>query len=268
MLTGQHIARLGCALLLTGFPAPLLAEELAGQLERVQAEIKGLKAGQALIQQDLQAIKQLLSNRKPPPAPVRRPAGSTDVDVTANLANLPVKGAAQATVTLIEYTDFQCPFCKRHMELVMPSIQKNFVDTGKIRYVLRDFPLGFHSFAPKAHEAAHCAGEQGKYWEMHHTLFTNQQALQLEKLSGYAATAGVADLASFDACLADGRYAELGTQGLAEGKQAGVRGTPSFVLGLTGADGTTVKGTKFIRGAVTYGVFEKAINELLASVDD
>ena len=135
----------------------------------------------------------------------------------------------------------------------MPLIEKNYVATGKIRYVLRDFPLGFHALAAKAHESAHCAGEQGKYWEMHDALFTNQKALQPEKLPGYAETAGVADMAAFDACLEEGRYAELGKQGLVEGSRAGVQGTPSFVLGVTNPDGT-VKGTKFIRGAVSYAI--------------
>ena len=125
-------------------------------------------------------------------------------------------------------------------------------------------PRPFHANAAKAHEAAHCASEQDKYWEMHEVLFTNQKALQLQNLPKYAETAGVADVAAFETCLESGRYADRGKQSLKEGSEAGVSGTPSFLLGVVASDGSgTVKATKFIRGAQTYNVFEDAINEFL-----
>ena len=177
----------------------------------------------------------------------------------------PFKGPADAQVTLVEFTDYQCPYCARHKKSVMPEILKNYVDTGKIRYVLRDFPLAFHANAAKAHEAAHCASEQDKYWQMHEVLFTNQKALQLENLPKYAETAGVADVTAFESCLTSGRYADRGKQSLKEGSEAGVSGTPSFLLGVAATDGSgMVKATKFIRGAQAYNVFDDAIKELLS----
>jgi len=268
MQIGKHTALIGCAILALLAPAPALADATQAELERLNTEVKELRAGQATMVKQLVEIRQLLVGLKTP-APAAAPARPTVggvIDVTLNLAGVPSKGDKKARVTLVEYTDFQCPYCGRHLENVMPQIEKNFVDTGKIRYVLRDFPLGFHPLAAKAHESAHCAGEQGKYWEMHAALFTHQKALQPEKLPGYAKTAGVADMAQFDACLEAGRFSELGKQGLVEGSKVGVQGTPSFVLGITNPDGT-VKGTKFIRGAQGYAVFEAAINELLAKVD-
>ena len=85
-----------------------------------------------------------------------------------------VLGDDSATVTVIEFTDYQCPFCSRHFEQTFGQIKKNYIDTGKVKYVVRDFPLSFHSNAHKAAEAAECAGEQGKYWEMHEKLFKEQ----------------------------------------------------------------------------------------------
>jgi protein-disulfide isomerase len=146
----------------------------------------------------------------------------------------------------------------------MPELLKNYVETGKVRYVVRDYPLGFHKYAAKAHEAAHCAREQDRYWEMHEQLFANQKALQLENLPGYAESAGVADLAAFSACLESGQYAERGRKSLADGAKAGVSGTPSFLIGVMQPDGT-VKATKFIRGAQRYPVFDDAIKEVLSA---
>ena len=140
------------------------------------------------------------------------------------------------------------------------------MDTGKIRYVLRAFPLGFHPQAAKAQEAAHCATEQDRFWRMHEQLFAHQDALQPENLLQYAEAAGVADIAAFRDCLGSDRYAERAKKSIAEGMRAGVRGTPAFVLGLSEANGTTVRGMKLIYGVQGYAVFEKAINELLASV--
>jgi protein-disulfide isomerase len=273
MQMGKQLALIACTVLVMLSPGPAPADDTRAELERMNVELENLKAGQEVIVKELTKIRLLLADLKRP-APARpaagaaaaRPTAGGAIDITLDLAGAPSKGSDKARITLVEYTDYQCPYCGRHLQNTMPQIQKNFVDTGKVRYVLRDFPLGFHALAAKAHESAHCAGEQGKYWEMHQALFNNQKALQPEKLPVYAESAGVPDMAAFDACLEAGRFAALGKQGLVEGAKAGVQGTPSFVLGVTNSDGT-VHGTKFIRGAVSYAVFEAAIEELLAKVD-
>jgi protein-disulfide isomerase len=165
----------------------------------------------------------------------------------------------------VEYTDYQCPYCARHSQNVLPQLVKNFIEIGKIRYVLRDFPLAsIHPHAGKAHEAAHCAGEQDKYWELHDQLFAHQKGLQADKLAGYATTAVVADAAAFQACLDSGKYEGQTKTGVADGTKVGVRGTPSFALGRTEADGT-VKAVKLIRGAQGVHAFQTQIAALLAA---
>lgn len=227
-------------------------------LRTLRNEIRALKEGQQAIQQQLKDIQKLLTTRARPRSNVQ------DVNLSVNVAKDPTKGPSDARVTLIEFTDYQCPFCARHTQSVLPQLTKDFIDTGKIRYVLRDFPLAsIHKDAAKAHEAAHCAGEQGKYWEMHDQLFAHQRELQADKLAGYAETAGVTDGLAFQACVDSGKYAEQAKASVAEGSKVGVRGTPSFLLGLTEADGT-VKATKLIRGAQPYPVFQRHINALLA----
>jgi len=221
--------------------------------EVTQADIDALKAGQEAIQKELAEIKKLVS---PKPPPERVSAISHTVDIAAD----PVKGSANAPLTIIEYTDYQCPYCARHARSVLPQIQKNYIDTGKVRYVLRDFPLSFHQQAAKAGEAAHCAGDQDKYWEMHDQLFANQQGLGEDKLPGYAEAIGI-DVETFKTCLSSGKYADRVKANTLDGNEAGVRGTPSFVVGTS--DGTTVTGVKLIRGAVGYNDFQAAFDELL-----
>ena len=231
-------------------------------MSALSAEVQALKAGQKAIQEELRTIKQLLTNLRRPQQPQ---AAVRDINATLDVGSDPFQGSPEARVTLVEFSDYQCPYCGRHTKTVLPQLVKNYVETGKVRYVLRDFPLHFHQYAAKAHEAAHCAGEQEKYWEMHQQLFGNQGALQREKLPRYAEAAGVTDLAGFQDCLDSGKYAARTKQSLADGAKAGVSGTPSFVLGLTQPDGSTVKLVKFIRGAQAYQVFQKAIDDLISS---
>lgn len=223
----------------------------------LRSEIEALKEGQKAIRQDLKAIKELLTARQKARSPVQ------EVDRTIKVADDPAKGSKDAKVTLIEFTDYQCPFCSRHTKATLPQLEKDFIKTGKIRYVLRDFPLAaIHPLAAKAHEAAHCAGEQGNYWEMHDQLFANQKALQADKLPDYAKAAGVSDASAFQACLDGGKYEARTTASLKEGSEVGVRGTPSFLLGHTEANGT-VKAVQLIRGAQPFPVFQQHINALL-----
>lgn len=134
-----------------------------------------------------------------------------------------------------------------------------------MRYVARDFPLeSIHPFAFKAAEAARCAADQGKYWEMHDKLFSNQSALTADDLLNYAKAVG-ADGAKFKECLDSGKQASKIRSDMAEGQKAGVSGTPGFFLGLTEPNATTVKATKNIVGAQPYANFKEAIDSLLAS---
>ena len=118
-------------------------------------------------------------------------------------ASDPVKGLASAPITIMEYSDYQCPFCAR----VNPTLDRIMQSYGdKVKIVFKDFPLPNHAEAPKAAEAAHCAGEQGKYWQLHDRLFANQQALQVPQIKQYA-TALELDMNAFNQCLDSGKHA-------------------------------------------------------------
>ena len=163
-----------------------------------------------------------------------------------------MKGDANAPVTIIEFSDYECPFCGRHFSDTLPQIIEEYVDTGKVNIVFRDFPLGFHDKAQKAAEAAECAGEQDMYWEMHDKLFENQGDLSVDSLKTYAADVGL-DTEVFNECLDSGAMAEEVKKDMADGESYGVSGTPAnFING------------RFVSGAQPFSVFKQIIEEELA----
>ena len=227
-----------------------------GELGAIREDLERIKADLENVKRQLGQLLRLLTQpaQGAPPAP----AGP----VRASLGDVPALGRPDAPVTLVEFSDYQCPFCQRFFLTTLPALKKDYIDTGKVRYVFRDFPLDqIHPQARKAAEAVHCAGDQGKYWEMHDVLFGNQQALQPPKLSEHARALGL-DGARFDQCLTSGTHAARVHQGLTDGQAAGVQGTPGFVVAKT-TPGDTVDGTLVV-GAQPVEVFRRLIDELLA----
>ena len=186
--------------------------------------------------------------RKQGPA-IRVSLEAPRVNVAVAASN-PTLGSASAPITLIEFSDYQCPYCGR----VEPTLKRLRAAYGdKIRFVWKDFPLTqIHPQAFKAGEAAHCAGDQGKYWELHDVLFSKQSELQLDDLKRHALTLGLKTDA-FNQCLDSGKYAERVRDGVAEGGQLGVNSTPTVFI----------NGRRF-SGAQPYEVFAAAIDEELA----
>ena len=173
------------------------------------------------------------------------------------------KGDRNAKLTLIEFSDYQCPFCARHFRQTLPQIEKDYINTGKIKYVLRDFPLeSIHNDAFKAAEAVNCAGEQGRYWEMHDRLFQNQNQLGAADLPKHAQAIGL-KVADFEECLTNGRHGAEIRKDIDDGQRAGVQGTPTFFLGLQEPHGKTVKVLRVIVGAQPYTQFKATIEEVL-----
>ena len=218
-------------------------------------EIKALRKEMQDLRKDVEDLKTKTIVRQQVPAPEPQ-------EVVVSMNDDPVKGDLNAPVTIIEFSDFQCPYCGRFFKSTLTEIERDYIKTGKVRYVFRDFPLDFHKQAPKASEAANCAGEQGKYWEMHDKLFANQNALMVDKLKQYAAEIGL-DSGTFDACLDSGKYAEEINRDIEDGKKAGVSGTPSFFIGKSQGKGKEITGKRIV-GARPYESFKQVIDQLLA----
>jgi protein-disulfide isomerase len=201
-------------------PAPSSEE-----LRALRQELEAIKRGQDQLRRDVQEIKTILQGSRAAAAPPAQPQ-----NVVLGLAGEPTKGDANARVVLVEFTDYQCPFCGRHVRDALPQIEAEYVKTGKLRYVTREFPLeSIHPQAFKAAEAALCAGDQGKYWEMHDRLFANQAKLQVPDLKEHAAALGL-DAAAFGQCLDSSRHTADVQKDLEAGAGYGVSGTPSFFI--------------------------------------
>jgi protein-disulfide isomerase len=230
-------------------------EASKAELEALKSELGRMRTELEYVKNELKLIRQFLQRRAAPPAQPRR------VVANVGISGNPIEGKKDAPVTLVEFSDYQCPFCSRFFQTTLPTLTKEYIDTGKVRYAFRDFPLDqIHPHARKAAEAAHCAGDQGKYWEMHDLLFQNQKALEVEKLKAYAKTLNL-DATAFNACLDGGKYGTKVEKNLKDGVTAGVRGTPAFFVGKTRPD-DTIEGV-MISGAHPFPVFRQAIDRLL-----
>jgi protein-disulfide isomerase len=169
-------------------------------------------------------------------------------------------GRADAPLTLLEFTDYQCPYCRRFQAEAWPLIKKNYIDTGKLRFVVRDLPLQFHSSALPAAEAAHCAGEQGKFWEMHHALLSGDDPLADGGIDRRATQLGL-DLERLHTCTRANRYQSAIERNVATAEALNVNGTPAFVLGRMANGG--LEG-QLVSGAQPYAEFDAAFKQLLA----
>lgn len=184
-------------------------------------------------------------------AEASKPKLITKEDLTDDDAFL---GEKDAPVTIVEFSEYQCPYCKRHIDQVVPQIMKKYVDTGKVKYIFRDFPLEFHSNAMPAALAAECAGDEGddKYFEMHDALFANQAELSEEKIKELAKEIRL-DMNQFNKCFDNETHKKEIEKDIEDGKTAGVTGTPAFIINGWG-----------LTGAQPFSEFEKLIEQELA----
>lgn len=167
----------------------------------------------------------------------------------------PVKGSPDASVTIIEYSEYQCPFCARFVKETLPLIEENYIATGKVRLLFRNFPV--HQQAVVAAGAAVCAQEQDKFWEMHDTLFAQQKEWSenpdfMALFEGYAQDMGL-DTDQFTSCLNAGEWLDEVKKDFEDGQEAGVQGTPSFLIN-----------DQLVVGAQPFEVFQEVIEQELA----
>ena len=168
-------------------------------------------------------------------------------------------GRPDAPLTVVEFTDYQCPYCRRFEAETWPRLKRDWIDTGKLRFIVRDLPLEIHSTARPAAEAAHCAGEQGRFWRMHDLLLGVHADLSPKGIDALAREAGV-DPSRFHACVAAHKYSADIARNLAEADRLGLDGTPSFIIGRT-VNGV-LTGER-VSGALPYDDFNAGLTALL-----
>jgi protein-disulfide isomerase len=154
---------------------------------------------------------------------------SPKIDAVSLIDDDAVKGDSNAPVTIIEWSDFECPFCVRFYDQTLGLIETEYIETGKVKFVYRDFPLNFHANAQKSAEAAECAGEQGKYYEMHDKLFEDGVSGGVSSFKQYASDIGL-DTNEFNECLDSGAMENEVKKDMADGISVGIKGTPGFII--------------------------------------
>ena len=232
------------------FAAPAIGAEFTSE------QIKELLGELKLIRQALEKGAMAAAPQGAPGAPV-----DDKVSIAFNASAYSV-GRDDAPLVMVEYTDYQCPFCQQFHNTTWNELKKNYIDTGKVRFVSRDFPLDFHENAKRAAIAARCGGEQGKFWELRHVMIVNADKLQPDRLISYAKDVGL-DVGKFSTCVFADKYKDEVEKSYAEGLSAGVSGTPSFVLGRI--SNGKLEGVRLV-GAMPYATFDSKIRELLQQV--
>ncbi len=247
-------------------PAPAPATVNA-EIELLKIEMKRLRGDLELLKGHIGSVVQYIQQRDSlvtPPQDQSPQAGFNPAPARVSIAGAPTLGRADAPITIVEFSDFECPFCQRFFESTLPEIKRDYVDTGKVRYVFLDFPLEqVHRKARKAAEAAHCAAEQGKFWEMHDVLFLQKGKLDAEQYASFAKQIKLEGF-SFDLCLNSGRHSAKITRSMANGLAVGIKVTPSFIITKT-EQGDMVGSGSIIVGAQPYEQFRKVIEQALAA---
>ena len=226
---------------------------LAGQVAADQGPMTRQQGEQIL--QELRQIRQLLERQAKPAAPQEEAPTKAKI---SDLSGVNMLGNKNAPLTIVEFTDYQCPFCQRFHVTAFAELKKAYIDTGKVRFYSKDMPLDFHPNAMRAAMAARCAGEQGKFWELRDTMGANPDALDIDHILGFAANLKL-DTAALRMCIESGKYKERVQTDVLEAMKIGANGTPTFIVGKSVGNG--VDG-ELVVGAMPFQMFDAKLKEL------
>ncbi len=225
----------------------------------IEKDISDIKKAQQAILIDLMDIKMALSKV----ISVNMPTLNIK-DISFKLNNIQIAGSPSANIILVEFTDYQCPYCSRYTNELFPIIYDKYIKSGVIRYAVVDRPIPTHKLADKAAEATHCAGDQNKYWEMHKMLMSNQD--RLDDLQFYSNSLQL-NYAQFANCINTNKYKYVVSQNASLADRLGIKAVPLFIIANsinTASDG--VKAISYIQGFQSITKYEeeiaKAINAL------
>lgn len=257
MSTRRYAALLAPLFLLSVACGPSSAQS-SQSTESLKKEIETLKAQQAEMQASLEEVREFLKA-----ATGGRFGAPSLINSTFNLSGAPAKGQPSAPVTIVELSDYHCPFCRRHVQQTQPQLYSEYVETGKARHVFIHYPIAqLHPDAAKTHEAAMCAADQNRFWELHAKLFETP-VKTAEQLTGLAQAAGL-DSAKFRSCLDAGTHTKAVAESVARVQKMNVNGTPMFLIGRTPSGTQEMTIARIIEGAQPFEAFKAAIDEVAA----
>lgn len=224
----------------------------------LQRQIDDLRKGQEQILKQLDEIRSLLKEQRP----VNEAKPGPPSFLSINVHGEPFRGEPKARVAILEYSDFDCGFCAEFATNIFPKIDANYIKTGKVRFFFRDMPSPEHPFALFKAKVARCAGEQGKFWQMHDYLFAHQQPMGTGDAPKLAEAVGM-DAGKLSDCLAADKYAFIAQRSLATAEKYHIDGTPAFIIGTLSEDGSFLRAPQIVLGTQTYDFFQKKLEELI-----
>jgi protein-disulfide isomerase len=204
---------------------------------------------------ELRQIRQLLEKQAKPAAQPQEPQPT---EAKLKLDGVEMLGSKDAPLTIVEFTDYQCPFCQRFFLTTFPELKKAYIDTGKVRFYTRDMPLDFHANAMRAAQAARCAGDQKQFWTLRDIMGAHPDKLDMASLVSYATDLKM-DVPKFRTCIESEKYKNAVQSDVMEAMKIGANGTPSFVIGKSTPEG--VDGELMV-GAMPYGMFDDKLKAL------
>ncbi|MFW5444025.1 MAG: DsbA family protein [Methylococcaceae bacterium] len=221
------------------------ANELFTQLSELRKEIKILKGDVKSLKQNAPTKKNTKGNKK-----------AIEIDLSHSFP----LGKSGAKYAIVEYTDYQCPYCLKHRKKTFPIIKQQYIDPGVIKYFVKDYPLDFHGQAKNAAISSQCAGQQGKFWAMHQLIFENNRKLSKEVFSSFAGQIAI-NVTRFNKCLNSSEAKQIVENNILDGELIGVQGTPAFFIGRL-KDDKLVDG-RALYGAQSFSAFSKVVNALI-----
>jgi protein-disulfide isomerase len=240
--------RILCAVFAAVLALPLAAEEPGITKKQADDILNELRQIRQLLERQAKLAQQVAQQAQEPAAQ----------KVQMKIERGYMLGAPAAPITMVEFTDYQCPFCQRFHVTSFPELKKNYIDTGKVRFYSFDLPLDFHPNAARAAEAARCAGDQGQFWRMRDILGSNPGKLSAENIAGYASEISL-DAAKFKECVDSGKFKQPVMDDSKAAQSMGINGTPSFIIGKSTPEG--VDG-ELVVGALPYAAFEEKLKAL------
>jgi len=228
----------------------------------MKAFLEDLQKNQQEMRLELQEIKSLLSRLTLPKTP-NAPQPNNVKDIKFEIGDNHVLGSGGARLILVEFSDYECTFCSRYVRETFPEILKEYIDKDILKYTVIDQPLAMHKKAEKAAQAAHCATDQGKFWEIHKLMMAQQDSL--DDLSSYARSLEM-NITEFEDCLAIEKYKERVQNNMALALKLGITGVPGFVIGhIDSLNPESVTGITSILGALPFSSFQKEIEAAIAA---
>jgi len=243
-----------------GRPATTSTEKT--EIEQLKEQLDLLREEQLRMRRDLEQIKALLKRQ------TSTAQGDPYRGKTVSIEGGSFKGQKDAKLTLVEFSDFQCPHCARYARETLPRLEEEYINNGRIQYVFRDLPLErIHNAAFRAAEAADCAGEQGQFWAMHDALFANRANLGEEKFGDLAQQLNL-NSESFEACMQERKFKAQVESDIREAEQLSISGTPTFLIGLSRPGNDQITVIRSFRGAVRYEQLKQALDAVLEKLGE